>query len=95
MTSNAAALCGAMLMCCRSDRGNTKALKVISRIQAKLAGKEFMRSMVRACVLAECRCLTTLQGKPLDVKSQVEQLIKDATNHENLCQHYTGWCPFW
>nr|XP_027196731.1 serine/threonine-protein kinase mTOR-like [Dermatophagoides pteronyssinus] len=29
------------------------------------------------------------------VNSQVEQLIKQATNHENLCQCYIGWCPFW
>nr|XP_046918339.1 serine/threonine-protein kinase mTOR-like [Dermatophagoides farinae] len=29
------------------------------------------------------------------VNSQVEQLIKQATSHENLCQCYIGWCPFW
>lgn len=26
---------------------------------------------------------------------QVERLIKEATNLENLCQHYIGWCSFW
>ncbi|EDQ92944.1 uncharacterized protein MONBRDRAFT_5087 [Monosiga brevicollis MX1] len=31
----------------------------------------------------------------LDIPSQVARLIRDATLHENLCQHYTGWCPFW
>lgn len=31
----------------------------------------------------------------LDVPSQVRRLIKNATAHENLCQHYTGWCSFW
>jgi FKBP12-rapamycin complex-associated protein len=31
----------------------------------------------------------------LDVKNQVEKLIKQATSHENLSQSYMGWCPFW
>ncbi|XP_071946239.1 serine/threonine-protein kinase mTOR-like [Antedon mediterranea] len=31
----------------------------------------------------------------LDVKKQVELLIEQATSHENLCQCYIGWCPFW
>eukprot|EP01107_Rhizomastix_libera_P012598 TRINITY_DN3192_c0_g1_i3.p1 TRINITY_DN3192_c0_g1~~TRINITY_DN3192_c0_g1_i3.p1 ORF type:complete len:763 (-),score=197.21 TRINITY_DN3192_c0_g1_i3:19-2307(-) len=34
-------------------------------------------------------------GAPLDTPTQVEQLIKQATSHENLCQSYVGWCPFW
>jgi FATC domain len=29
------------------------------------------------------------------VAEQVEKLIKQATNTENLCQHYIGWCSFW
>ncbi|XP_053376740.1 serine/threonine-protein kinase mTOR-like [Mercenaria mercenaria] len=32
---------------------------------------------------------------PVDVASQVDLLIKQATSHENLCQCYIGWCPFW
>ncbi|XP_071144772.1 serine/threonine-protein kinase mTOR-like isoform X1 [Mytilus edulis] len=31
----------------------------------------------------------------IDVSTQVELLIKQATSHENLCQCYIGWCPFW
>ena len=31
----------------------------------------------------------------LDVKNQVERLIRQATSHENLSQSYLGWCPFW
>ncbi|ESO02673.1 hypothetical protein HELRODRAFT_161965 [Helobdella robusta] len=31
----------------------------------------------------------------IDVPSQVSQLIEQATLHENLCQCYIGWCPFW
>ena len=29
------------------------------------------------------------------VPMQVERLIEQATSHENLCQAYIGWCPFW
>ena len=36
-----------------------------------------------------------LKNNPLDVKNQVEKLIKQATSHENLSQSYMGWCPFW
>ncbi|KAI9327967.1 armadillo-type protein [Obelidium mucronatum] len=32
---------------------------------------------------------------PLDVNSQVERLIAQATSMENLCQCYIGWCAFW
>ena len=33
--------------------------------------------------------------KDLDVKTQVDKLIQQATSVENLCQHYIGWCSFW
>ena len=33
--------------------------------------------------------------KLLEIKPQVEQLIRQATSHENLCQSYLGWSPFW
>ena len=31
----------------------------------------------------------------LSVPAQVQRLIEQATSHENLCQCYIGWCPFW
>ncbi|CAG9564543.1 unnamed protein product [Danaus chrysippus] len=31
----------------------------------------------------------------VSVPKQVALLIKIATNNENLCQCYIGWCPFW
>lgn len=34
-------------------------------------------------------------AQPLDVADQVARLIQQATSHENLCQLYVGWCPFW
>jgi FKBP12-rapamycin complex-associated protein len=32
---------------------------------------------------------------PLRVETQVDKLIREATNLENLCQHFIGWCSFW
>lgn len=32
---------------------------------------------------------------PVSVQRQVDLLIQQATNNENLCQCYIGWCPFW
>ncbi|KAG5988492.1 hypothetical protein E4U54_004644, partial [Claviceps lovelessii] len=34
-------------------------------------------------------------NEELDVISQVDKLIVEATRLENLCQHYIGWCSFW
>jgi FKBP12-rapamycin complex-associated protein len=31
----------------------------------------------------------------LNVPDQVDRLIQEATNIENLCQHFVGWCAFW
>jgi len=31
----------------------------------------------------------------LAIDEQVEKLLSEATNLENLCQHYIGWCSFW
>lgn len=33
--------------------------------------------------------------RELPVEEQVEKLLSEATNLENLCQHYIGWCSFW
>lgn len=33
--------------------------------------------------------------KKLGIADQVDKLIMQATDSENLCQHYIGWCPFW
>jgi len=39
---------------------------------------------------------TTMAGVGgLGVAEQVDRLIAQATNVENLCQHYIGWCSFW
>ncbi|KAK0179190.1 hypothetical protein PV327_008004 [Microctonus hyperodae] len=36
-----------------------------------------------------------LHEETLSVQRQVQLLIQQATNNENLCQCYIGWCPFW
>lgn len=33
--------------------------------------------------------------KGLNVPTQVDKLIQQATSVENLCQHFIGWCSFW
>eukprot|EP00918_Siedleckia_nematoides_P001533 GHVU01003626.1.p1 GENE.GHVU01003626.1~~GHVU01003626.1.p1 ORF type:complete len:700 (-),score=107.62 GHVU01003626.1:231-2330(-) len=33
--------------------------------------------------------------QPLPVEEQVQRLIEEATSHENQCQAFMGWCPFW
>ena len=33
--------------------------------------------------------------RELDVPTQVDKLIQQATSVENLCQHFIGWCSFW
>jgi len=35
------------------------------------------------------------ENESLNVVEQVNQLIRQATSHENICQAYIGWCPFW
>ena len=36
-----------------------------------------------------------LATEALDISTQVDRLIKDATSHANLCQLYSGWNPYW
>ena len=36
-----------------------------------------------------------LTGSQDSIAAHVDRLIRQATAHENLCQCYVGWCPFW
>jgi len=58
---------------------NKRALAIVSRVRDKLTGKDFPNET---------------EGT-LSIQRQVELLIQQATSHENLCQCYIGWCPFW
>ena len=53
---------------------------LFERILDKLNGYDFNKSIL---------------VKPLDVQQQVDVLITKATDEENICQSYIGWCPFW
>mmetsp|Transcript_15420 Transcript_15420/g.37914 ORF Transcript_15420/g.37914 Transcript_15420/m.37914 type:complete len:931 (-) Transcript_15420:228-3020(-) len=58
---------------------NTQAVRVLTRVENKLTGRDFVVS----------------GHSVLDVPTQVQKLILQATSHKNLCQCYIGWCPFW
>jgi FKBP12-rapamycin complex-associated protein len=51
--------------------------------------------MVIDRVSAKLRGKDFSDKQSLDVPRQVRRLIDQATSHENLCQCFTGWCPFW
>lgn len=62
---------------------NERAVAVMKRMSDKLTGRDF-----------------TADGVPSSndsdsVQQQVSRLIGQAQGHENLCQSYIGWCPFW
>jgi len=65
-----------------NERLNDKAVAVISRVESKLKGTDFMEDGGTNQLV-------------LDVPGQVQRLILEATSHINLCQSYIGWCPFW
>ncbi|KAK9800335.1 hypothetical protein WJX73_004666 [Symbiochloris irregularis] len=59
---------------------NERAVTVMKRMSDKLTGRDYSPE----------------GGTESDsVSSQVMRLIQQATSHENLCQSYIGWCPFW
>ena len=62
-----------------SEALNERAVTVMKRMSDKLTGRDFM----------------PVHGENDSVTRQVSRLIGQATSHENLCQSYIGWCPFW
>ncbi len=79
---------------------NAKALEVIDRVRDKLSGNDFRKVLFMFVKLIFIVQMVGSRGQAnahlqnLDVKEQVSRLIKQATSHENLCQSYLGWCPF-
>ncbi|XP_076915399.1 serine/threonine-protein kinase TOR-like [Bidens hawaiensis] len=79
---------------------NERAVVVMARMSNKLTGRDFSTcSTVPATVATENTSLIAGDTREvehgLSVKLQVQKLILQATSHENLCQNYVGWCPFW
>ncbi|CAJ1924927.1 unnamed protein product [Sphenostylis stenocarpa] len=82
---------------------NERAVVVMARMSNKLTGRDFS-----ACSSVSNNSLqhavdhsSLISGDnrevdhALSVKLQVQKLIIQASSHENLCQNYVGWCPFW
>ena len=62
---------------------NERAVAVMKRTSDKLTGRDWVADGAPG-------------GPDADsVAAQVDRLIQQATSHENLCQSYIGWCPFW
>lgn len=85
---------------------NERAVAVMARMKNKLTGRDFSPSTSSSSTansstvyLADRTGLNVGDMRDvepgLSVKVQVEKLIDQATSHENLCQSYVGWCPFW
>ena len=70
---------------------NQRAVEIIDRVRSKLKGTDFAKQRV----LPGGRRATIGQAEALDVKSQVDRLILQATSTENLSAAYAGWCPWW
>ena len=76
---------------------NKKALDIVQRVRDKLTGKDFnteVGPLLMVTLLGFTKLNISFQ-ESLEVCQQVELLINQATSHENLCQCYIGWCPFW
>lgn len=82
---------------------NERAVVVMSRMSNKLTGRDFSTgssvSTNSAQHAVDHNSLISGDSREVDhglsVKLQVQKLIIQARSHENLCQNYVGWCPFW
>ncbi|KAK9941754.1 hypothetical protein M0R45_007448 [Rubus argutus] len=82
---------------------NERAVIVMARMSNKLTGRDFSTSSSVASISIQHAVdhSTLISGDTrevdhgLSVKLQVQKLIIQAKSHENLCQNYVGWCPFW
>ncbi|KAJ7946192.1 Serine/threonine-protein kinase TOR, partial [Quillaja saponaria] len=82
---------------------NERAVVVMARMSNKLTGRDFSTSssVLSSSIQHAVDHSTLISGDTrevdhgLSVKLQVQKLIIQATSHENLCQNYVGWCPFW
>ncbi|XP_011030285.1 PREDICTED: serine/threonine-protein kinase TOR-like isoform X2 [Populus euphratica] len=80
---------------------NERAVVVMARMSNKLTGRDFSAPSFTASSIQHAVDHSSISGDThevdhgLSVKLQVQKLIIQATSHENLCQNYVGWCPFW
>jgi phosphatidylinositol kinase/protein kinase (PI-3 family) len=76
----------------REKELNSVAEFVIKRITEKLKGCEIINAVK---LNQEDNNANAKPRKAISVEWQVEELIKEATCHENLASCYIGWCPYW
>jgi FKBP12-rapamycin complex-associated protein len=62
---------------------NERAVAVMKRMSDKLVGRDYAVEGLAPAPESD------------SVAVQVQRLIAAAVSHENLCQSYIGWCPFW
>ncbi|KAI4295808.1 hypothetical protein L6164_035812 [Bauhinia variegata] len=82
---------------------NERAVVVMARMSNKLTGRDFSTcsSVSTSSIQHTVDHSSLISGETrevdhgLSVKLQVQKLILQASSHENLCQNYVGWCPFW
>ncbi|CAN1141584.1 Serine/threonine-protein kinase TOR [Linum perenne] len=81
---------------------NERAVIVMARMSNKLTGRDFSSSSASASPTQPTGDYSSFPSGDareadhgLSVKLQVQKLILQAMSHENLCQNYVGWCPFW
>ncbi|XP_059447340.1 serine/threonine-protein kinase TOR isoform X3 [Corylus avellana] len=82
---------------------NERAVVVMARMSNKLTGRDFSTSssVPTSSIQHSVDHSTVPSGDTrevdhgLSVQLQVQKLIIQARSHENLCQNYVGWCPFW
>lgn len=74
-----------------------RAIVVINRVMDKLAGLDFVdkKDGFMSSPTAGVGSSGVAQITPLGVHDQVDRLIRQASSNENLCQSFSGWCPFW
>lgn len=84
---------------------NDRAVSVMRRMSHKLTGRDGSASSAAAGApggqmngqspTPHGRHEDVENSVPDGIEAQVQRLIIGATSHENLCQSYIGWCPFW
>ncbi|KAI9303923.1 armadillo-type protein [Cunninghamella echinulata] len=73
-------------------------IEVEAVAKENVTGHEMLNSRAVAVVNRVSNKLTGRDfnsRETLDVPTQVDKLIQQATSLENLCQCYIGWCAFW
>jgi len=101
---------GLTLSCFLPSVLNDRAVSVMRRMSHKLTGRDGAPGSAASSATSANNNKTAHPVSPTQsnkthedvensvpdkVEAQVQRLILAATSHENLCESYIGWCPFW